>query len=131
MRVRGVVAVGLAGLALAACGGGGSDVDQVRQTAHQFVNDLLNGDTAGACSLITPSALSQVGGQSGCSKLLDLALKTPGAKQKIQTQASKLDSAPVKINGNSATIQGGGSSPTPLVKQNGRWYISGGFSGGG
>ena len=130
MRIRSAAALGLVAVAAASCGGGGGSSDPVtgvRQTLHQFASDVASGDYAGACSKFTSSAISSLGGESNCEKLLKLAASVPNAKQKIQQQASLIDSTPVSVSGNTATVRFG-NSPTTFTNQDGRWLINSGVS---
>lgn len=127
IAIRSLVACGLVAGALAGCGSSDPSGD-VRNTLHQFVNNVLDGNYAGACGLMTTSARAQLGG-SQCSQRLGQAMQLASSSQKAaaRKQAAKIDSFPVSVHGDTATISNpGGGSPTTLVKQNGHWLISGG-----
>lgn len=110
--------------AIAGCGGGGNGgVAAVRQTLHTFGNDLLSGNAAGACSLYTASRLQAIGGRSGCKRILAIAVSSPAAKAKLRQEVKRIDSLPISVHGNTATVSGSGGAKTILVYQNGRWLF--------
>lgn len=118
----------MAVVALAGCGGSNGEprtVAGVRQALHRLVDDLISGDTAGACSLFTPAALQHTfGGQAACQQLLALAAKTPGEKAKLEHAARQIDTAPITVHGDIANVPratGGGTSSAVYV--NGRWLF--------
>ena len=114
-------------IAIGGCGGSSSSRDAagVRQTLHQFVNDLLSSNAAGACSLFTPAALTaHFGKRSSCEQLLAKATKISGEKRALRREASKIDGTPVSVHGNTATVANtGGAGNTTLTYQNGRWLF--------
>jgi len=127
MRVTRCVPVLVLVVAVTGCGGSGSSRDAagVRQTMHQFVNDLVSNNAAGACSLFTSEALTHTfGGSSGCQQLLARATKAPGEKRKLRREAKKIDGTPISVHGNTATVLNIGSAgSTTLTYVNGRWLI--------
>ena len=137
MRTRAVAAIGAAAVALAGCGGSGSSggkssdpVAGVRATLREFANDLLSGNYSAACDLFTASARSQIGG-SNCINLLAQAMKAPRSQSAVKQSLPKIPSWPVSVHGNTATTPNvNGGSPTPFVKQGGRWLIGSGSSSG-
>ena len=91
----------------------------------KFVDDLLSGNTAAACSRFTPSAVDHTfGGRSACLQLLATATKTSSEKAKLRLEAKQIDSTPVTLHGNTATVPNTGSSgTTTLVYENGQWLF--------
>jgi glucose-6-phosphate isomerase len=113
---------------LASCGGGSSGgVDGVRQTMHQFVNDLIDGNYSGACGLLTNAAKAGIGG-SQCAQKLALAMSLSGShvKDTMRRQARKIDHWPVSVHGSTATVHNANGSTTHFVKSGGRWLIGSG-----
>ena len=133
MRVRTVVAVGVCAV-LGGCGGSGSPgaVAGVRHTLHEFASDLLSSNYPAACALMTPSARERLaaattalGRKLDCPQLLAFALSQPGARQKIEREAAKLNTLHVSVSGNTARANAGGTVPTVFIMQGGRWLING------
>ncbi len=134
MRGRALMAVVGASAVLAGCGGNASSggVAGVRHTLHEFASDLQSGNYAGACGLMTPSARARVtaataalGRKLDCEQLLAYARSQPGAAQKIEQEAAKLNTLHVSVSGNTAKANAGGTVPTAFIKQGGRWLING------
>ena len=131
MHKTAVAALAASVVAVAGCGGSGggtsNGVAGVRASLHEFAQDLLNGNYAGACDLFTASARAKVGG-SNCANLLGEAMKSsPSSRSQVQQALAKTDSWPVSVHGDTATtpnVNGGAS--TTWVKQGGRWLIGSG-----
>jgi hypothetical protein len=125
-RVLALTVVGV--VSLAGCGGssGGSrSASGVRQTLHDLANDLLNGNTSAACSLYSSSAIKDVfHGKSNCEKLLGATTLSSAEKSRLRTEAARIDSLPVSIHGNTATVSNpSGTGSTTLTYENGRWLL--------
>ncbi len=100
------------GLALASCGGDGSDEDQVRAVAEQ-----LSSSDAAACGKLTEDFLKQQFGTKGdCERQAEQG--DGGAKPKVEE---------VKVDGESATavVVDGDRSTVTFVKEDGDWLASG------
>ena len=114
-----------AAVPLVSCGGGSSaGVAGVRHTMHEFVNDLLDGNYAGACGLLTTGARAAIGGPA-CAQKLAFAMSLSGTQLKdtMRRQAGKIDHWPVSVHGSTATVHNTNGSTTQFVKQGGRWLI--------
>ena len=112
-------------LPVGACGGSSNDgAAGVRHTMHEFVNDLIDGNYAGACGLLTKQAKAGIGG-SQCTQKLTLALSLSGShvKDVMRRQARKIDHWPVSVHGSTATVRNTNGSTTHFVKSGGRWLI--------
>jgi hypothetical protein len=135
LALAAVIAVSVAG-----CGGGGGggargsatgggagarSAAGVRQTLHELANDLLNGNAAAACSLYSTSALTRVfGSKSNCEHLLSASSLSAAEKNRLRQEAKKIDSLPVSIHGNTATVSNPtGSGTTTLTFENGHWLL--------
>ena len=128
MRKRALALTVVGAVSLAGCGGsnGGShSATGVRQTLHDLANDLLAGNASAACSLYTSAAVKQIfQSKSNCEKLLGATTLSPSEKSKLRKEAAKIDTLPVSIHGNTATVSnptGTGSSTLAFV--NGRWLL--------
>ena len=125
MRCKGRIAVALAAVALAGCGGSGSsDQQQVRTAFNTVIHDLADHNPA-ACSLFTERyALENTGLSSYPAALAKCRAHTRSATLTIP-KGLKVNS--VKVKGNSATLKasapGQGSGLFHLLKVNGQWKI--------
>ena len=129
MRKR-VLALATVGVALAGCGGGGSSSSShsasgVRATLHELANDLLNGNASAACSLYSSSAIKAVfQSKANCAHLLGARKLAPAEKSKLRKEAARIDSLPVTIHGNTATVSNPtGTGSTTMTYENGRWLL--------
>jgi hypothetical protein len=133
-----VLVVSLAGLP--GCGGS-SDEDDVKATMTDFLGALAKGDGQKACSLADASGRARLvqaaKGQLTCERVIAAVSARLPAEVK-----SGLENAEVKkvtVNGNTATIKDSditsskgnvksflsGGTPTKLVKEDGKWKLSG------
>lgn len=109
---RATVPVALTALALglAACGGGKSDSDQVKEVATQIANA-----NPAVCDNVTPAFLKNLG---GTKKQCEKSAKSSKSKHaKVGT---------VKVNGKKATAQlaeGGAKVTLQLVKDGSKWKV--------
>jgi len=99
-------------LTLAACGGGGSDKDQITEIIEEG-----NANPSSVCNHLDAELLKQIGGKDGCEK---------AAKGQPKDASTKIDS--LKIDGDKATAKvkdKSGASTITFVKQDGDWKVSG------
>ena len=129
MRKRALAIAVVGTLAIAGCGGGSSSSSHsasgVRATLHDLANDLLNGNAAAACSLYSSSAIKTVfQNKANCARLLSATKLSPSEKSKLRKEAAKIDSLPVTIHGNTATVSNPtGTGTTTMTYENGRWLL--------
>ena len=91
---------------------------------HEFVSDLIDGNYASACALLTESARARIGG-SQCAQKLAFGMSLAGnqAKDTMRRQARKIDHWPVSVHGSTATVRNTNGSTTHFVKSGSRWLI--------
>jgi hypothetical protein len=128
LRKRALALTVVGAVSLAGCGGssGGShSASGVRQTLHDLANDLLSGNTSAACSLYSSSAIKEIfRGKSNCEKLLGATTLSSAEKSRLRKEAAKIDSLPVSIHGNTATVSNPtGTGSTTMTYENGRWLL--------
>jgi ABC-type glycerol-3-phosphate transport system substrate-binding protein len=110
-RLTAAAVLGTSALALAACGGGSSDKDQLTDLIKKVGND-----PAYLCDHMSAKVDTAIGGKDGCLK----AAKADGAKDpdiKIDSITIDGDSASAKITGNK------GPDTVKFVKEDGDWKV--------
>lgn len=110
-----IAATGAAALVIAACGGGDSDEDKIREV----IVDLATA-SEGACNLVTDRLLDdEFNGKRGCERALEDAEDTPSADD--------VEVRNIEIDGKRATAEveqpGEGESRVELVEEDGDWKI--------
>jgi hypothetical protein len=117
------------------CGSGGGDrshedASGVRATERAFLTDMRDGRFGDACALMTPAALAEVRQQNeadpstDCSSLMALVQGFTG-KEKLDSWVSQVDSLPVTVNGDHATVAlSNGGNTTEMVYVDGHWMIN-------
>ncbi len=128
LSIRTLAAAILVAAATAGCGSSSapaSNKAQIQDTTKTFVNALLGGDNATACSVTTAP--------DKCLGDLTLASAYLGKNGSWQTVfgddwQSELAKAPITVHGNSATMASWGkgnsdSSPDDFKKVNGKWLL--------
>ncbi len=128
MRKRALALAVIGAVSLAGCGGsssGSHSAAGVRQTLHELANDLLGGNASAACSLYTSTAVNRIfQSKSNCEKLLGATTLSPSEKSKLRREAAKIDTLPVSIHGNTATVSNPtGTGTSTLAYVNGRWLL--------
>ena len=123
MKTRASLAVGLAALALAGCGGS-SDQQQVHNSFNKVVHELAARNPA-ACSLFTKRYALENTGLSNYQAAL-ARCRSHTAQHKLSLpKGLRVDS--VKVKGNRATLKasapGQGTGVFHFVKQSGQWKI--------
>jgi hypothetical protein len=118
-------------VALAGCGGGGSD--DAKSAIKDYLNAFVSGDGAKACSLMTDQTRQQFVTQvkpitktTDCAKAIT-ALRT-AAGPTVMNALKKTEIKDVKVNGNTATAtlkSGSSASTTRLQKEGGQWKVTG------
>jgi hypothetical protein len=131
--------VGGAGLAVAVAiagcgGGGGGDLSSPAATTKTYLTGVGKGDGAAACSALSPtlrqqalqSAKSSGIKASSCASLfaqVKAHLSSDQRKKFLDAKVTK-----VSVSGNTATVGVAGASSSPtLIKQGGKWLITGGI----
>jgi hypothetical protein len=108
-RFLAVAAVGSA-FALAACGGGDSDEDKIRDLVKE-----VDDNPSALCDNATKELLAQLGGKAGCEQLA-----------KSNEDDSKSDVQNVKVDGDTATAtikDDSGTSTVTFQKVDGDWKV--------
>jgi hypothetical protein len=129
-------------LAVAGCGGGEPDQQQIESTITSYYKAFGSGDGAGACEQLTKGAIKLLEKSAGgrkCPDVLADALKRPDyARIAPKLKGAKV--VTVKVAGDNATavtrVPGAGangasvSTTVPLKKEDGSWKIVSTASGG-
>jgi hypothetical protein len=123
MKTRASLAVGLAALAVAGCGGS-SDQQQVRNSFNKVVHELAARNGA-ACSLFTKRYALENTGLSNYQAAL-ARCRSHTAQHKLSLpRGLKIES--VKVKGNKAILKasapGQGTGVFHFVKESGEWKI--------
>jgi len=125
---RKALAIVLVSAAAAAGCGGQSDADAAKTAMQNFLAAIHDGNGSRACSLLAPSAASQLGrgNAANCPQVLS------GATAQERQQIGKVRVKSVKVSGNraSVTLDYGaagslphGSGPSSMVKVSGAWKV--------
>lgn len=117
----------IAALALAACGSGSSDEEQIRAATQDFTYAMADGDGAAACATMTADEqqhFADTPTESDCATAVeDFAKYTQG---KIDWDSLQVDR--VDVNGDTATVGFDGDSSTlQFTKGDSGWQMSGGL----
>jgi hypothetical protein len=129
-------------LAVAGCGDGKPDREQIESTVTSYYKAFGKGDSAEACRQLTKGAIELLEKSAGgrkCPDVLDEALKRPDYAR-IAPKLKNAKVVEVKISGDNATaraeVPGAGRNGTPakvnvpLKKEGGSWKIVSTASGG-
>ena len=117
MRITHLLAVGIAsaGLAVAGCGGGDSDEDQIRAA----ISDVAD-DPATICEHMGQELSDLIGGEEQCKELADEA----GASD----ESTDVDVKSVEIDGDTATAtvstEEDGEEEVSFAKEDGEWVFT-------
>jgi ketosteroid isomerase-like protein len=139
---RTILPVLAAALAVAGCGGGKPDKEQIESTITSYYKAFGNGDGSGACKQLTKSAVKLIESSAGgkkCGDVLRAALKEP-EYARIAPKLRNARVVEVKVSGDNATaraeVPGAGrngaaaKASVPLKKEDGSWKIVSTASGG-
>lgn len=135
------VVVAMSLVALPGCGSSNSDADAAKDTMKSFLAALATGDGKKACSLADAAGRQRLvaagRGRATCEDVIKLiASRLP---PKVKEGLENADVKKVTVKGNTATIKDSdiksskgdasafltGGRPTKLVKEGGKWKLSG------
>jgi hypothetical protein len=120
-------------LALAGCGGGESDEEQVRSATEDFVSAFQDEDWDQVCDLMTSEAKTAIlqagvflgGADGGCEGSMEAfnGLLDAGDREELEN----FEIETVEIDGDRASVTdtstGGDNGPTELRKKGGEWLV--------
>ena len=125
----GAIAVVIAIMSFAACTGGGSDEQQVKDVMSKFGTAFADGNYADVCDMFTESAIAEfeegpIGGSCEGVLMFGGAFIGTDDKDKMANLTDYIES--VEIDGDTATVEvEDGDDPFVLIIEDGEWKIEG------
>jgi hypothetical protein len=118
----------------AACGGGGSDEEQIETTIKEYMAAFADGDGDAACDHLTDGAreameqgLDAIAGKASCDELPKLLDQLEGANREELDKLRDIEVEGIKVTGDTATAwpvyRGERADQATLRRVDGEWKI--------